>query len=452
MQNQVQQKGLWGMSKPLLVEQALQFSIPLIDTIFLSIISDTAASATGAMLPILILCSQLTWVSTFAGASVASQRIGAQDYQQANATIFTYSFWALLLSLVLCTTLFQLTPWLTSIIGLTTQASIDANQYMGVASLLIVVWALKGVFQSILNIYGQPKWNMIANIVYFSANIVGNSIAVFGLFGFEKSGVTGVAWASVIASALGVTIACLAVIFQLKLRLRWQNMVRYFRNATKNIYGIALPAVIEPLAFNMQMIVLNSFAAKLGAAALAAKVYTFNTFFTCLIVSVALTTATEVIISQHVGAQRYQKVIEQMKQSLKVALWGTGIMATCLLLLASPIMSLYTDNEVLLAGAVWWFLLAALAEQPRTMNIMVGGILRATGDGWYISAIGTAYSWLIALPLAYVLTFTFELGIIGLLIAAIVDEGGRSLIYYNRWHQNRWQHSNVRAKELAQAN
>ncbi len=41
-----QKKGLWGMSRPMLVEQGLQFSVPLLDTFFLSRISDSAASAT----------------------------------------------------------------------------------------------------------------------------------------------------------------------------------------------------------------------------------------------------------------------------------------------------------------------------------------------------------------------------------------------------------------------
>ena len=51
-----QSKGLWGMSRPLLVEQGLQLSVPLLDT-FLSRVSDSAAAAVGALTPVLFLAS-----------------------------------------------------------------------------------------------------------------------------------------------------------------------------------------------------------------------------------------------------------------------------------------------------------------------------------------------------------------------------------------------------------
>lgn len=48
-----QSKGLWGMSRPLLVEQALQLSVPLLDIFFLSRVSDSSAAAAGAMTPVI---------------------------------------------------------------------------------------------------------------------------------------------------------------------------------------------------------------------------------------------------------------------------------------------------------------------------------------------------------------------------------------------------------------
>ena len=49
-----QSKGLWGMSRPLLVEQSLQLSVPVLDIFFLSRISDSAAAAAGAMTPVMV--------------------------------------------------------------------------------------------------------------------------------------------------------------------------------------------------------------------------------------------------------------------------------------------------------------------------------------------------------------------------------------------------------------
>jgi Na+-driven multidrug efflux pump len=311
----------------------------------------------------------------------------------------------------------------------------------------MLVWSAKLIFQSILNIYGQPQWNMMANIVFFSANVLGNSIVVFGWFGFPKLGIVGVAWASVIASILGILVSGAVVFLHIKLAFHWKNFRQEFRSATNHTFRIALPSMIEPMSFDLNMIVLNGFAASLGAAALAAKIYTFNTFLVGLIITLALTMASEVLICQLVGAAQYEKAMRQMKQSLKAALWGSGITVFALLVFNGPIMHLYTNDELIIASAFWLFLLAALSEPPRAVNVMVGGILRATGDGLLISIVGPLFTWLVAVPAAYVMAFVFDWGLYGIMLSAVLDEGCRSVMYWKRWKLNRWQNTHVHALE-----
>ncbi|WP_416306332.1 MATE family efflux transporter [Neptunicella sp. SCSIO 80796] len=447
MSTAAQQKGLWGMSRPLLVEQCLQFSVPVFDTFFLSRVSDTSAAAAGAMTPVLFFCANIMWVAVFSGASIASQRLGAGNQTRANATIATYAVWVIILAAILTAALYVATPYLTEAMGLPGQVQIDANIYLSIVCWLLLVLAFKALFQSILNIYGKPHWNMYANVVYFIANVLGNAIVVFGWFGFPKMGLVGVAWASVFGSLLGVLVSGIAVFMRLKLELKWRFFVAEFRPASRHIIRLGVPSMIEPLSFDINMIVLNSLAASLGAVALAAKIYTFNTFMLGLIISVALTTATEVLLTQKVGAGDYNEAKLQVRQSLKAALWGTGIVAFALLLLNHPIMNLFTDDAILLGSSFWLFLLAALSEPPRTANIMLARALRSTGDAWFISIVGPIFTWCIALPSAYIMAFVFNWGVYGILASAILDEGSRAVFYWFRWNKDRWHHTHVHARE-----
>lgn len=442
-----QKKGLWGMSRPLLVEQGLQLSVPLLDTFFLSRVSDSAAAAAGAMTPAIFLCVNILFVTVFAGSSVASQRLGAGNQERTVATIVTYSIWILLLGVLLAVNLYLLSPFITHLMGLPGQIMTDANTYMAIIAWLMLVWAAKLIFQSILNIYGQPQWNMYANVVFFVSNIIGNSIVVFGLFGFPKLGIVGVAWASVIASIFGILVSGAAVYLRIKLPLHWRNLKAEFRGASRHTLRIAIPSLIEPLSFDLNMIVLNGFAASLGAAALAAKIYTFNTFLLGLVITLALTFATEILITQRIGAGNYNKAAEQLKKSLKAALWGSGVVVVVLMALNQPIMDIYSDDEWILASAFWLFLLAAISEPPRAVNVMVGGVLRATGDGFLISVVGPIFTWTVAVPAAYVMAFVFEWGIYGIMLSAILDEGCRAAMYWKRWTMNRWHHTHVHALE-----
>jgi Na+-driven multidrug efflux pump len=67
---------------------------------FLSRVSDSAAAAVGAVTPLVFVANAFLQVSAFAGASIAGQRIGANDYQRGNATIGAYSLFVLALSVI----------------------------------------------------------------------------------------------------------------------------------------------------------------------------------------------------------------------------------------------------------------------------------------------------------------------------------------------------------------
>jgi len=446
-QTDAQSKGLWGMSRPLLVEQALQLSVPLLDTFFLSRVSDSSASGAGAMSPVIFFCLNIVGATVFSGASIASQRLGAGKIEQTNATIGTYALWSFGLGTLLCVLLYLAAPWITLAMGLPGQIRIDANTYLSIVCLLMIVWAGKLLFQSILNIFGQPQWNMMANIVFFTANVLANIIVVYGLLGFPKMGVAGVAWASVIASCIGIAVSGAAVLIRIKLSIHWSSVKREFRKTSRHIYRIALPSMMEPLSFDINMMVLNSFAAKLGAVALAAKIYTFNVFLIGLVISFALKIANEVLVCQHVGSGRLEASEQQLKQTLKAALAGSTLVALVLLALHHPIMQQFTDNEVLLNSAFVLFLLAALSEPARAINIVVGGTLRATGDGFWIAVMGPVFTWTVAIPAAYVMAFVLDWGVNGILIAAIIDESCRALMYWRRWQLRRWHHTHVHALE-----
>lgn len=445
----VMNKGLWGMTRPMLLEQALVFSIPVTDLFFLSRVSDDAAAAVGAITPILYFAFTTLWVVAFAGSSLTSQRIGNSDYAQANATIGVYAIWLLLLSALATLLVYAGGPLISGWMGLPAAIKIDADIYLQITAWMIGAWGIHALTHSVLTVFGLPQWNLIANSVYFLTNVFGNSCVIFGLLGAPKLGLVGVAWVSVGSSLVGVLIALLAIHFRLKLRFEFDRIRRDFRRYSSQLSRIALPGLAEPLSFDVQMIVLSGIVAIGGATDLAARAYTFNTFMLLMIVTIAIGTATEVIIAQHVGAGRYEQAKKQMSQSLRAAFIGSGIIGIIFLLLAPNIMALYTNEASIIAMAWWYFAISFATEPGRTVNIIVGNSLRGCGDGWFISLAGMAFTWLIAVPLAYFLAVPQDLGLMGVLIAAMIDELCRSVIYHHRWRQGHWRHTNAIAQENA---
>ncbi|MBB3167568.1 MATE family efflux transporter [Simiduia aestuariiviva] len=448
--SQVLDKGLWGMTRPMLLEQALVLSIPMTDLFFLSRVSDNAAAAVGAITPILYFSFTCLWVVAFAGSSLTSQRMGTNDYGQANTTIGVYGIWLVLLSMLATAMVFHGGPVVSGWMGLELGIKVDADTYLRITAWMIGIWGVHALTHSILTVYGLPHWNLIANSAYFVSNVLGNSCVVFGLFGLPKLGLIGVAWVSVFSSLIGVLVALFAIYWRLKLSIVWANVRRDFKRHSRQLGRIALPSIAEPLSFDAQMIVLSAIVAVGGATELAARAYTFNTFMALLIFTIAISTATEVLVGQRVGAKQFAKANRQLHQSLKAALFGACGLGITLTLFAPQIMSLYTNDNTILTMAYVYFGLSVLTEPGRTTNIIVGNSLRGTGDGWFISIAGLLFSWCIAVPLAWYFAIHLDMGLIGVLISALIDESCRSLIYYRRWRQGHWQHKNAIAMEEAQ--
>lgn len=450
-QSRVLDKGLWGMSRPMFLDQAVTYTIPLIDMYFLSRISDSAAAAVGAITPLVFVANAFLIVSAFAGASIASQRIGANDYARGNATIAAYSIFVVVLALIAALTLNHGGPWVASAMSLSAEVELHARTYLSIIGWMVALWGCRVIYQTILNIYGEPQWNTYSNLILFGVNLLGNVIAVYGFMGLPPTGVVGVAVASIVAAGASLLFVMLIVHVKLRIHIPLREGWKNFSVLIAPVLMIAAPSILEPMSFQAYMIALNWIAAEVGDLALKVKVYAYNTFLFCLMISIAIGMATEAIIAQRVGRKEFDLVDKQLKQSLKISLIGTSALALCWLLFNQPILKLFSSDPEVIAIGLWAFVLSFLAEPWRTVNITIGSALRCAGDATFTSISSIGVIWLISVPLAYVLAIPLGLGLYGLLIAAVIDEFIRALIKGWRWKQGRWMHTGVAAREARSA-
>src|SRR5690606_7526835 len=216
----------------------------------------------------------------------------------------------------------------------------------------------------------------------------------YGLWIIPPTGVPGVAWAGVISAFITFLFVMSIAHLRLRVRLPVAYALQNFRQLLKPITRIAAPSILEPMSFQGNMMVLNWIAANVGALALKVKIYTYNTFLFCLMISIALSMATEAIIAQRVGRKEFDLAHVQLKQSLKISLIGTTLLASFWLVFNQPILKMFTHDPEIIAIGFWVFLLGFLAEPMRTINITIGGALRCTGDAAFTSISSIAVIWL----------------------------------------------------------
>ncbi len=446
----VLEKGLWSLTWPLLWSLALSLSLNFVDAIFLSRVSDQAAAAVGALLPVLGMTIMVFSPVSQAGGSVASQLMGAGRHEDVPGTylalILLNGAFGLVTSLCFVPLAGHIPRWL----GLEAGMAEDASTYLRIVGGFQFLRAIQIGFTNILNSRGETRWVLAEAACTNGIHVLLNLMFLHGSFGIPKWGVAGIALSTVISLAFGLGLTVAVVRFKLQVRLPWAAPRRVLKDRLRPILRIGLPAMLEPVSFQIMQLVLNVLVIRLGAAVLAARVYVFNFFMmTTVLWSVALGIGTQISVAHRVGGARFDDANRVLERALAGAIAGNLALCALLALVHPWLLAQLTTDAAVIAAAGPIFLIAPLVEAGRAANIVAGGALRSCGDSRFTAVLGTSLMWLVGVPAAYLFSVLLGYGLTGIWLAMGLDEGVRGFMNYFRWRHGRWRELRVLSRAPA---
>ncbi|MFZ5892847.1 MAG: MATE family efflux transporter [Myxococcota bacterium] len=441
---------LWGVAWPLLMSLLLTLSLNFVDSFFLAKISDRAAAAAGALLPVLGATLVVFTAVGQAGASVAAQLTGGGRHDEVPTVYLALLLFNLTLGLVASATFLALHRALPSMLGLRGEIHAHAATYLSIIGSFQFLKALQIGYGNILNSRGKTKWVLCEAAITNVCNVGLNLAFLHGAFGLPKLGVAGVALSTVISLGIGLAFTMLVVHVGLRVRLPWPPNGALFKNRLKRVLEIGLPSALEPIAYQSCQMTLNALIVTWGPAALAARTYVFNfVMVTSILWSAAFGIGTQVVIAHRVGAEDFDGANREMRRGLTFGVLGNVAIALLLIAFHGPLMSTLTSDETIRSLASPLFLLGLLVEPSRAVNIVAGGALRSSGDARYVAIVGSTMMWGIGVPLCFVLGKWLGWGLQGIWLGLGVDELTRGIVNYRRWRTGRWQDFRVSVRPQA---
>lgn len=431
-------KSLWTLTWPLLWSVGLSLSLNFVDAFFLSRVSDEAAAAAGALLPVLAVTVMLLSVVGQAGASVAGQLLGAGREQEVPPTHVALVVFNFTLGVVMSGGFFAVHTLLPGWLGIEPHMEGYAITYLGIVGSFQFVKATQLGFTNILNSRGDTRWVLAEAIVTNVCNVGLNVLLLRGHLGLPALGVAGVAIATVASQAVGLCFTACVVRFRLGHKLPWNIPRAELARRLRPILDIGLPSAVGPISYQLSQVVINTLIISLGSAVLAARVYAMNLFLvTTLLWSIAFGIGTQIAIAHRVGEGSYDGADSLLRRSLKIAVLG-NLALSILLAAAHPwLLGLLTDDPEVLRAAAPVFWIAPIVEMGRAMNIVAGGALRASGDARFTSFVSPLVMWGLGVPLCFALVRSGA-GLSGVWIALAADEVARGFLNYGRWRTGRW--------------
>ena len=395
-------KLIWNMSLPIIASMLVQALYNIVDSVFVSWVSEASLTAVSLAFP-----AQNLMISLAAGTAVGvnallGRALGAGEQQRVDQVAMNGMFLALVGFVVSC------------VLGLTcagaflrSQTQVEEIVVMGEQYLHIVMgcsFALFGqiMLERLLQGTGRSLLSMYTQGLGAIVNIILDPVFIF-LF---KMGVAGAAVATVIGQICGML---LAAYFNVKKNQDIRLRVRGFRPDWRiigSIYAIGLPSVImmaigSVMTFLMNKILIVYHAAHETAATAFGIYFKLNSFIFMPVFG--MNNGVVPIIAYNYGAQNRARMVEAIKRS---AVYASAIMVVGMaLFLAIPgtLLNIFDASETMLSVGIPALRTICLSFWIAGACIALSGSFQALGKSLYSMVISIVRQLVFLVPIAYVL-------------------------------------------------
>ncbi len=441
---------LFSLAWPIFGENLLHVTVGTVDTFMVSHVSDDAVAALGP-------ATQLVWFAltffTFIGIGasiVITHHLGAKDRAGADRIAVTAIAANTWIGLVVSLVVYLFARPMLSAMSMPPRLVPLAMQFLPIMGGTMFLEAQNIAMGAVLRAHGHtrdPLWVTAAQNV---VNVAGTCLLLFGLLGFPRLGITGVAISGVVSRLLSFVILWVLIRRRAHLRLRARD---YFRVPDRDIWRIlriGLPSAGENQLWNLAFLVVTSFVTRMGEAALATQAYVMQVSMWVIQFAISLGAANEILVGRWVGAGQFEEAHRQTLRSLRAGLLLSTFIVP-IAVFAPYLLGRFTSDPEIIRSGTLLLRMGLVLETGRVFNIILVMSLRATGDSLFPVIMAIASMWCVWVPLAWFLGLHLGLGLPGIWLAMMTDEWTRGLTFFRRWRKRRWLPHAQRSRAHAEA-
>ena len=432
------QKELLLLTGPLLVEQLLEVTVGMADTMMVSRCGEAAISGVSLVDMINNLIIVLFSALATGGAVVVSQFLGAREQKSANKSAGQLILLSGILGLgvgVLCFVLAR--PMIRLFYGSIDADVLDAGTlYLKIIAVSYPFLALYNAGAAIFRSVGNSEVSMRVSVIMNITNIVGNAFCIFVL----RMGVAGVAVPTLVSRVLGaVIILKLTTRHDNVARVTWDGVKHLQPQMAKNILYIGIPSALENSLFQLGRVLVVSMISLFGTVHISANAVANNLDGMGCIVGQAIGLAMITVVGRCVGAQQLDQASYFTK---KLLLWdyiAQGATNALILIFLNPLLSVYTLSDE--TRHLAWLLVMIHAGSAIFLwpaGFVLPNALRAANDVRFTMLTSILSMGIWRLAFSYILCVQMGMGAVGVWIAMVVDWVCRVTCFVVRFVSGAW--------------
>ena len=396
-------KLLISMSVPMMISMLVQALYNVVDSMFVSYISEYALTAVGLAFP-----AQNLMISVGVGTGVGvnallSKSLGEKNFDAANKAAVNGIF------LAFCSwAAFALLGGFFSRTFMALQTDVPEIIAYGDTYLTIIAVASVGMmfqicFERLLQSTGKTIYTMLSQGLGAVINLILDPLLIFGLGPFPAMGIAGAALATVIGQCVG---ALLGLFCNLRRNPEITISFRGFRPhgvTIRKIYAVGVPSIImssigSVMTFGMNKILgaFNSTAVAVFSAYFKLESFIFMPVF-------GLNNGIVPIIAYNYGARKPDRIRAAAKLGF---LYGAAIMAVGVLLfwlIPGRLLGIFNASDYMLEIGIPALRLISLSFLPAAFGIVTSSVCQALGHGVLSLIVSVLRQLVLILPVSWLL-------------------------------------------------
>jgi putative MATE family efflux protein len=434
-------KKLVSLAWPLFIETALIMLIGSVDTIMIARFSNDASGAVGVGNQVIGLINLVFMIVSVGTSILVSQFIGAKLQTKVSQVTILSLLLNVILGILGMAVILLFNEMLLKLLQLDSDLLEYGKTYVRIVGLASIFQAITFSAGAIIRSYGFTKIGMKASLTANIINVILNYLLIYGvpLLNIPSMGVAGAAIATFISKLINCIILLIILFKVIDRNLSLKLLSPFPQKILRDILKIGLPSVGENMSYSMSQLVITGFVTSIGTIALNTKTFYSTIAMFIYAFTVAVANASSIMVGNLTGSNQQEESYHLGIYSMKFSMIVTLLINIIFAFFIVPLISIFTDNQSIITLAKTIVLLDIGLEVGRSINIMFGATLKASGDIRFPVFFAIIISWTIMIPLGYLLGIYYGFGLIGIWIALSVDEIIRGIILTFRWLSKKWQ-------------
>jgi putative MATE family efflux protein len=370
---------LIGLSAPMLLGILSMMSFNLIDTFFVGRLGTLQLAALSLTFPVAMVVSTFTLGLGVGAMAAISKSIGEGD----QSLIRRYTTDSLTLT-TLCVIVLAGTGMVTveplfRLLGATDATMPFVKQYMCIWYPGMVFFVVPMISNNVLRATGDTLTPSIVMVAGMAINALLDPLFIFGWGPVPRLGIAGAAVASVVGRGLMLAASLWILNFREKLLAPpWPGRAALL-SSWKTILGIGLAVAVSNAVIPIAMGIITRIVSQFGPEAVAGFGVATRIEALGFTLIIAMSTGVSPFVGQNFGAKRFDRIEQAIRFSAKFSLaWG-AVLCAAFLLFGTPIASLFSANESVIATAGLYLWLVSVSLGLRGVHQIIWTALNVLG-------------------------------------------------------------------------